>query len=280
MKKTLSEFGAEIRRHPKIIRRYGRKLDSYTDQALAERYLELFPEHRDYVSNPPPTGQQRIANSLFGTGTGESPESRLRHLVTAPLSTGSGIFGSWADFYRDEAQHIRNRRDLIQTVEYGILAEQATQNGMNVATYVHARAKDHEVHAQKELTTHQTDETIRLRQAEADIQASTWMAERDIGLDGMDRRSRPEFRAGQLEGQLFDAIDRRDKESHPEKRQILDIRIDQLKEELRALGRMVQAGDGGGLSDDNEDTDRPAGPSASGEGNRKSVQVKGFRMGE
>jgi hypothetical protein len=97
------------------------------------------------------------------------------------------------------------------------------------------------------VITHKTDEMIRFEKFKT-----------QDGLNGIDRaRLGPHHQIELLQDRLMALIDERDKESHPDKREALNIRVQQLKEELRARGQqtVVQAGgDGLRLSDQNSDS--------------------------
>lgn len=121
------------------------------------------------------------------------------------------------------------------------------------------------------VNTHQTNETIRLEQFR-----------RDNGLDGADRtRLTPHNLIQQLEDRLMRLIDRRDAESHPDKREVLSTRIKHLQEELNARGQqaVVSAGGGTGLRQPDEDTDGPGGSQPSQKGDVEPVPREKSRVG-
>lgn len=105
---------------------------------------------------------------------------------------------------------------------------------------------------------------------------------RDNGLEGGERaRLTPHYLIRQLEAELMDLIDRRDKETHPDKKEVLNIRIQNLKGELNARGQqtLVQAGGGGRVEFTDEDADRDGVRGSSTEASVEPLPPPKPRMG-
>lgn len=121
------------------------------------------------------------------------------------------------------------------------------------------------------IITHQTDQIIRLE-----------TFRRDNGLDGSDRvRLTPHNLIEQLHSKLNRLIDERDRESHPDKREVLNIRIQQLKAELHARGQqaLVKAGGRGELGPADEDANGSGSHPASAETDPEQVPPPRNRAG-
>lgn len=102
------------------------------------------------------------------------------------------------------------------------------------------------------------------------------------GLDGTIRNTlRPLEVLQHRRIELNSLIEERDNESHPDKREVLDILIEAAKEELRGRANqaMVQAG-GRRLRESNENTETERSSGTSVKGDVEPISIKGFRMGE
>lgn len=185
---------------------------------------------------------------------------RVRNLIDAPIETDKGFFDSWADFYANDAQNIANRRAVIQMVAEADVLMEASSRGLTVQGYEDIVKMEHVQKLAKDL------EQFR----------------RDNGLDGADRsRLTPHNLIQQLEDRLMRLIDRRDAESHPDKRSVLSTRIKHLQEELDARGQqaVVSAGGGSRMGHSDEDPDGPGGSQSSQKGNLEPVSPPKSRMG-
>lgn len=159
----------------------------------------------------------------------------------------------------NEAQAIQNRRAYIASLHEADMVIKASGMGVPVQALV-----------EMAVESHRTEEFIR---KERFI--------RDNGLQGGEILSlKPHQLIERLQDRLMGLIDALDEESHPTKREVLQIRINGLKEELR--GRTKQALVSVGVRDSLGDDENPNGSGGSGtspEGNLEPVSGTMSRVG-
>jgi hypothetical protein len=213
------------------------------NEALAHYYLKRYPKYWDAIS---PTARQ------------------INDLIEAPIESQR-----WTEAGRQQSYgttiHLRESQiKMLHTAEMVLKA-----NSMGVPTEILGELAIGQSHheAQKELLTHQYH--IEKQQDEDSI----ILAERRLLVNHQVLTS--------LQTTLNNLIDQRDKETHPDKKKVLDIRISNLMEELdaRAKQAVVQAGGGGRLRDDSKEAKRDRDSREDDEGNLEPLPVEKPRMG-
>lgn len=237
------EFGLRLRRiFPKLVEI---PLD---DAALAQYFLNLYPQYYSHIS-PAAARIKEISD--------RTPESQR-----------------WTEKGRLEsvAQMVAINQAEAESQSFMDVAIRAAGEGLTVEGYVKMRELDHHHHLQKDLLQTQHDQVMELERFR-----------RDNGLEGGERaRLTPHYLIRQLEAELMDLIDRRDREEHPDKRDVLNIRIKHLKGELDARGQqtMVQAGGRPGVEFTDKDADRDGSSGIGFTSGVESLSSKKSRMGE
>lgn len=177
--------------------------------------------------------------------------------------------GFWART-RQETRRIHVETDVVKAEL--IYQTEAMMLALEQGLTIPMLEKIHEVELSMEFETHKNNEAIRVE-----------LARRDLGLDASQRlRLRGHDDSESLSVYIEGLIDERDREPHPEKKELKTLRISQLKEELRARGEQAvgQAGGRLRLGQGDQDADSAGSSESSSETDSDAVPFKNSGSGK
>ncbi|MBI4486926.1 MAG: hypothetical protein HY655_13025 [Acidobacteria bacterium] len=237
---TLDEFGALVKRNPKVRDYYtADELDSVPAHVLAQKVLAAFPEYWDMIS----------------------PSARRIYELQRANTASQAVFATEGMRIEHRAGHIANN-----------LAEAQAVHEMDMLIEASSRNIPRDVWGAMLLTDHQFQLQVKLERDRLNNEIELESRRRNIGLDGADRADlTPFYYLEEIRRRLTSLYDERDavlndgRLSDVNKRDRLadiDNMIEMLREDLSARGQqtLVQAADrprlGQGDPDPNGGTDK------------------------